>query len=240
MTDANLTELICVLDRSGSMHSIVDDSIGGFNRMLEEQKQLPGKAHMTVVLFDDQYDVLYESRPVSDVPALTKETYQPRGTTALLDAIGLTIERAGERFRNLPEDKRPGKVLFIILTDGHENASHMYGLDRVRQMIKQQTDEWQWQFIYLSADIDAFAHGHGLGIGTRAAFRGSGQSVGATYAVVSSAAAQYRTSGGMSIQDSCTNIAEDGSVQLNVDAHGRTDGALQQNDGSTVDSSNQP
>jgi hypothetical protein len=239
MTDANLTELICVLDRSGSMNAIVDDSIGGFNRMLDEQKQLPGQAHMTVVLFDNRYDVLYESRPVRDVPPLDSKTYQPRGATALLDAVGETIDRAGERFRNLPEEKRPGKVLFIILTDGHENASHRYSIDQVRSMIKQQTDEWNWQFIYLSADIDAFAHGRGLGISTRAAFRGSGQSIGSTYAVVSSAASQYRMSGGMSIQDSCTNIAEDGKVELNVDALGRTDGAIQSTTDSTADTGEQ-
>lgn len=236
MTDANLTEIICVLDRSGSMYSIIGDAIGGINQLITEQQQsTDGEARMTIVLFDDVIEVVQENRPVKDVPLFTTETYQPRGTTALLDAVGQTIDKVGERLRGLAEEKRPGKVLFVILTDGHENASSQYSHERVKAMIERQQNEWQWKFIYLSADINAFGHGGSLGIGTRVSYRASGASIGATYGLASSAARQYRTSGTFDIMDSCTDIADDGKVELNVDAQGRTDGAIQSTTDSTAD-----
>lgn len=228
MTDANLTEIVCVLDRSGSMNRIVDDAIGGFNTMLADQQGMTaGEASMTIVLFDNEYQVVAENMPVQQVKPLDRKTFQPRGSTALLDAVGRTIDDMGRRYASLPEEKRPGKVLFVILTDGHENASHQYRHDRVAQMIKHQTEQYGWVFMYLSADLSAFDHASQLNIGTRVSYRGaSGQSIGATYAVASSAARQFRSHGasGMSIMDSCVDVNEGGDVTVEPRDSSTTDG----------------
>ena len=225
MTNPNVTELVCVLDRSGSMYQIIDDAIGGINRFIEDQKESKvGEALMTIVLFDTEFKTVYESMPVQDVPPFTRETYKPRGSTALLDAVGQTIESVGNRLRNLPEDKRPGKVMFVILTDGHENSSTRYSHEHVKAMIDRQQNEWQWKFIYLSADVDAFAHGGGLNIGTRVAYRASGQSIGATYSLASTAARQYREQGNFAIMDSCVDISEGGDVTVQKVDRSTTDG----------------
>lgn len=237
MTDANLTELVCVLDRSGSMHSIIDDAIGGINHLIKEQQEsTDGEARMTIVLFDTAFDTVQESTPIKDVPLFTRKTYKPRGSTALLDAVGSTIDSLGERLSRLPEEKRPGKVLFVILTDGHENASHRYSHERVKQMIELQQKEYQWQFIYLSADINAFDHGASFGIGTRVSYRGTGQSIGSTYGVVSTAAKQFRSSGatGMSIMDSCVDVSEVGDVSIQKDDRSTTDGDVSSQKTSTT------
>lgn len=217
MTDANLTELVCVLDRSGSMNSIIDDAIGGINRFIEDQQKEPGEARMTTVLFDTEFKTVHESVPIKDVVPFTKKTYSPRGMTALLDAVGGTIDSLGARLRGLPEEKRPGKVLFIILTDGHENSSHQYSHSRVKEMIEQQEKQWNWKFIYLSADMNAFAHGTGLGIGTRVSYSASGQSIGATYGLVSDMAARYRgadvNASAPVVLDSCV-VSDSGEVEV--------------------------
>ena len=116
MTDQNLTEIVGVLDRSGSMASIQDDSIGGFNRFLQDQQKLDvDRCNLTLIQFDDKYEMVHECLPVQDVPLLTRKTFCPRGCTALLDAVGRTIESVGTRLLGLPEDKRPGRVVFLIL-----------------------------------------------------------------------------------------------------------------------------
>ena len=227
MTDANLTEIVCVLDRSGSMSAIIDDAIGGFNTMLkEQQEEKEGRATMTIALFDNEYQIVAENKPVEQVEPFTRKTYVPRASTALLDAVGQTIDQTGRRFAALPEEKRPGKVLFVILTDGHENASTRYTYDQVASMIKHQTERYGWTFMYLSADVSAFDHAARLNIGTRVAFAASALGTQSTYNIASTAARQYRKggAGGMSIMDSCVEVNEDGSVKLNVDPIGRTDG----------------
>lgn len=171
MTDSNLTEIIAVIDRSGSMADLVQETIGGYNNFLEEQKQGPGKAIVTLVQFDDQYQLDYNGVDVNDAAPLTTITevekrakegatklvaYQPRGMTALLDAVGKTIVAVGERLAQTPEEKRPGQVIFLIITDGLENASQEYNVYGIREMVQHQTDKYSWTFVFMGGGDAAF------------------------------------------------------------------------------------
>jgi hypothetical protein len=155
--NTNLTELAFILDRSGSMAALAHAAIAGFNHFLHEQQTAPGQARLTVVLFDDEYLVHVDSVPVSEVLPLNSDTYVPRNTTALLDAIGRTIDNLGARLAQTPEPRRPGKVIVAILTDGLENASTQYTWRDIAQRIKHQTGQYQWEFLFLGANQDAIA-----------------------------------------------------------------------------------
>jgi hypothetical protein len=160
----DLTDISIVLDRSGSMASVWEDTIGGFNSFIEAQRKLPGACSVSAIQFDNKYDTLYTARPVSEAPLLNKETYIPRGMTALLDAIGRTITNTGARLSALPEDQRPSKVIFVILTDGAENSSREFSREQVFLMIKLQREAYQWEFVFLGANQDAIATAAGLGM----------------------------------------------------------------------------
>jgi hypothetical protein len=153
----NLTEIAFVLDRSGSMQSLVEPAITGFNRLLREQQQEPGSARFTLALFDDQYEVPFHSVPIAEVVELDTTTYVPRGSTALLDAIGRTIDELGAKLAATPEADRPGQVIVAILTDGEENASHRYTWRDIAARIRHQTRNYQWKFLFLGANQDAIA-----------------------------------------------------------------------------------
>jgi len=215
MTDSNLTEIVCVLDRSGSMGIVVDDAIGGFNTMLADQQAIEeGEANVTIVLFDDEYRVVVKNTPVKDVKPLDRRTYVPRGSTALLDAVGRTIDDTGRRLASLPEEKRAGKLLFIILTDGQENCSNQYSYKRVAHMIKHHTEKHQWTFIYLSAHLQAFRHAQQLGVQTSVRYTSSAKGTRKSYGLVSDSVRQYRAGGasGMSIMNSCVDITNDNNT----------------------------
>ena len=152
-----LTELVFVLDRSGSMEAMVEPAISGFNRLLREQQQVPGHARFTLVLFDDQYELPFHSVPIAEVLELNTETFVPRGGTALLDAIGRTIDDLGKKLAATAEKDRPNQVIVAILTDGEENASHHYSWENVARRIRHQTEKYQWQFLFLGANQDAIA-----------------------------------------------------------------------------------
>ncbi len=162
MTNADLTHLYFLLDRSGSMHTIVDDTDGGFDAFIAEQRKTPGEFRVTLCQFDDHYDEVYADRPIADVPSLVLE---PRGTTALLDAIARLVIDAGKRLAALPEDQRPGTVVVGIMTDGMENASREWTHPQVKELIERQTRDYQWQFLYLGADQDAIEVGMSIGVG---------------------------------------------------------------------------
>lgn len=147
-----LTEIACVIDRSGSMQSMADDAIGGFNAFLQAQRQQPGQTRLTLVLFDHEYLKPYERLDIRDILPLTGETYVPRGNTALLDAIGRTIDDLGQRLAATPEPERPGQVLIAILTDGYENASTRYSQRKIAKMIEHQRQKYGWEFTFLAAD----------------------------------------------------------------------------------------
>ena len=160
MTDSTLTHLYFLLDRSGSMQSIRTDTTGGFDAFIEEQRGLPGRCRVTLAQFDDSYEEVYADRDLADVPPLD---LVPRGSTALLDALGRLITVAGERLTGLPEADRPGSVIVGVMTDGMENASREWTHPRIKELIEQQTRDYGWQLLYLGADQDAIEEGAKMG-----------------------------------------------------------------------------
>src|SRR5262249_17060966 len=163
-TNVHYTEIAFVLDRSGSMECCQQAAIDGFNQFLTEQQNTEGLAKLTLVLFDDEYLVPVSSVPVQEIVPLTDETFQPRGCTALLDAIGQTIDELGDRLAALPERDRPGQVIIAILTDGVENASQRFTWKEIAAKIKHQTDIYKWVFLFLGANQDAIATAANLSI----------------------------------------------------------------------------
>lgn len=153
----HLTEIAFILDRSGSMESMVEPAISGFNRLLREQQQESGIARFTLVLFDDYYEVPFHSVPISEIVELDTTTFVPRGSTALLDAIGRTIDELGTKLSTMAEDDRPGQVIVAILTDGMENASRHYSWQDIARRIRHQTENYEWKFLFLGANQDAIA-----------------------------------------------------------------------------------
>ncbi len=150
-----LTELVFILDRSGSMSGLESDTIGGYNAMLKNQSKEPGEAIITTILFDDKYELLHDRINLKGIASITDKEYYVRGSTALLDAIGRTINKIGNAQKHTAEAERAEKVLFVITTDGMENASREYGFDQIRQMVERQKDRYNWEFIFLGANIDA-------------------------------------------------------------------------------------
>lgn len=159
-----LTELVFILDRSGSMAGLESDTIGGFNSMLERQKEIEGEAIVTTVLFDDQYELLHDRIAIEDIRPLTGEQYYVRGCTALLDAIGRTIQKIGNVQKYMAPERRAEKVIVVITTDGLENASQEYSRERVCQMIEEEQQKYGWEFLFLGANMDAVSEGARLGI----------------------------------------------------------------------------
>ena len=163
----NLTEMVFVLDRSGSMSGLADDTIGGFNELIEKQKKIEGRAYVTTVLFDHEYEVLHDHVALEEVAPLTDKEYFARGSTALLDAVGRTIDAVGARLAATAEDERPEHVVFVITTDGRENSSREYTAKRVRGMIEHQQQKYSWQFVFLGANMDAVSEARKLGISAK-------------------------------------------------------------------------
>jgi len=155
--NCHLTEIACIIDRSGSMEDLRDTAIHGFNTFLEAQQAAPGEARMTLVLFSDAYHVVHESADIRLVPPLTHSTYVPDGTTALLDAVGRTVDDLGTRLDATGEAHRPGKVVVAILTDGLENASRHYSWPEISDRIAHQQSVYGWEFLFLGANQDAIA-----------------------------------------------------------------------------------
>lgn len=162
ITTNEKTHIHCVLDRSGSMSSIIDDSIGGFNTFLEEQKKLPDEATISIALFDHEYEMHVEMIDIKKVKNITREDWKPRGTTALYDAIGKSINELKTKFAKLGDEK-PDKVLVCVVTDGFENSSKEMTADAVKTLINECETKDGWAFVYLAANQDAFAVGSSLG-----------------------------------------------------------------------------
>lgn len=192
----NLTELVFILDRSGSMSGLEDDTIGGFNAMIEKQKKEDGEAYISTVLFDNYQDVIHDRIPLRDIQPMTDQEYYVRGSTALLDAVGSAIHHIGNIHKYAREEDRPEKTMFIITTDGMENASRQYDYRRVKTMIERQKKKYGWEFIFLGANIDAAKEAARFGIGAdRAAnYHADRKGTAAVYESVSDAVCCMRTS----------------------------------------------
>lgn len=183
----SLSEIAIVLDRSGSMEAIREATIEGFNAFLKSQQEAPGLVRLTLVQFDHQQIVVHDAVPVAEITPLDHDTFVPRGSTALLDAIGDTIDRLGRRFAAMSEHQRPGDVTVAILTDGHENCSRRFSWNQVSDLIQHQTDKYSWDFLYLGADADTIATASRLSIAadSSATYKLGRQGVGAVYSSMS-------------------------------------------------------
>lgn len=192
----NKTDITIILDRSGSMESVKTDTIGGFNSFLTEQQKVEGEASISLVQFDDQYEVVYLDKDINSADKLTQETFQPRGMTALYDAIGRTINSVGQRLADLDENERPDKIVFVILTDGFENASQEFSAAKINKMIKHQSEKYSWEFLFIGANQDAVLSAKAIGISANAALTYAANAEGTEEAFSSVArnVAKYRVS----------------------------------------------
>ena len=160
----NITEIVFILDRSGSMSGFEADTIGGFNATIEKQKEQDGKVYVSTVLFDNESEVIHDRVDINEIKRMTRRDYQVRGCTALLDAIGGAIHHIGNIHKYARPEDVPEHTIFIITTDGMENASQRYSSDKVKEMIKRQTEKYGWEFIFLAANIDAVETAENIGI----------------------------------------------------------------------------
>ena len=174
----NIVDVVFILDRSGSMGGLESDTIGGFNSMLEKQRKLEGKAYITTVLFDDQYELLHDRIDISKVKNITEKEYYVRGNTALLDAIGKTIAKEKAIQDTLGKNEKADKVLFVIITDGLENSSREYNSTTVRKLIETQKEKYGWEFLFLGANIDAIETANSIGISAERAVNYNSDSIG--------------------------------------------------------------
>lgn len=202
-----LTEMVFILDRSGSMAGLEADTIGGYNSMLAKQKALEGEALVSTVLFDHASTVICDRMPLSKVSEMTEEEYFVRGCTALLDAVGGAIHHIGNVHKYARDEDRPEKTVFVITTDGMENASKTYTYGRVQEMIKRQTEKYGWEFLFLGANIDAKAEAGRLGIDEKRAVKYHSDKKGTAlnYKVVGEAIAEFRC---------CSAISDDWAEEI--------------------------
>lgn len=203
-----LTELVFILDRSGSMSGLETDTIGGFNGMLTKQKKEEGEANVTTVLFDDQIEVIHDRFPIEIVKPLTDEDYYVRGCTALLDAVGSTVKKIENIQKRLPEEMKAEKVIFVITTDGQENASREYSANMVKKMIEENQRKG-WDFLFLGANIDAVQEAEKIGIRRThaASYKNDSRGVQLNYQATGNIISYMRSSKG-SVEEKAMKIPE--------------------------------
>ena len=189
-----LTELVFILDRSGSMAGLEGDTIGGFNAMLEKQKKEKGECNITTVLFDHNYELLHDRIDIRGVSPVTAKEYFVGGSTALIDAIGRTVHKISNIQKNTAEEFRAGKVMFVIITDGEENSSVEYNADAVKRQIEEQKEKHGWEFVFLGANIDAVSTAGKLGINPNRSvdYLADGEGTSLSFRVMSEAVSEYR------------------------------------------------
>ena len=194
-----LTEIVFILDRSGSMSGLEGDTIGGYNAMIEKQKDAPGQALISTVLFDDNVEVLHDRLDIKGLAPITDKEYYVRGTTALLDAVGGAIHHIGNIHKYARDEDRPENTVIVITTDGMENASYRYNYDSVKKMIERQKEKYGWEFIFLGANIDALEVAGRFGIGADRAsnYHADGLGTQLNYSVVGEAMFNLRQGNGI-------------------------------------------
>ena len=209
-----MTELVFILDRSGSMSGLESDTIGGFNSVIEKQKKEEGAAVVSTVLFDNESAVIHDRLPLENVPRMTEREYYTRGCTALLDAVGSAIHHIGNVHKYARKEDVPEKTLFIITTDGYENASKRYDYEKVRKMIERQKEKYGWEFLFLGANIDAAAEAKRFGISADRAvtYKCDEDGTALNYEVISDAVCSVRA---------CKPLAADWKKRIDEDVRKR-------------------
>jgi len=212
LMNKNLTEIAYILDRSLSMTPLREAAIKAFNEFLAEQTEAPGEARLSLVLFDNEYQMPLDSLPIQEILPLTAEDYEPQGYTALLDAIGITIDRIGKRLASTPEEERPGQVVIGIFTDGEENSSTQYSLEKINEMIREQRDKYSWEFLFLAAGQDAIATAASMGIDGRSAanidYSADGMSIQGRALSRRASAYRRRQAGELSVEDAQKSLEQ--------------------------------
>ena len=192
-----LTEMAFILDMSGSMSGLESDTIGGYNSLIEKQKEEDGEAYVTTVFFDDRYIMFHDHINIQDIAPLTNTDYRPMGMTALLDAIGKTVNSIGVRLNETPEEERPEKVIIVITTDGQENSSREFTKQKIKEMIEHQQSKYNWVFMFLGANMDAVNEAGSLGINTDFArnYTSNAKGTNTAYTVLSASLSNIRDEG---------------------------------------------
>lgn len=190
----NFTSIIAILDASGSMSPLAEETISGFNKFIEDQKAEEGEAILTIATFNYSTEIIHNAINLKDATPLTDRVYTPSGGTALYDAIGTVIKAHGEKLAAMPEEERPSKVLVLVMTDGQENLSQRFGQIEIANMIKHQTDKYNWQFIYMGANQDSFAVGQTIGVAKTNSYNYTASSAGTgrLFANISAGTRSYR------------------------------------------------
>lgn len=194
MVDMNYTDITVIVDKSGSMLHLTGDTIGGFNSFLKGQQNLPGKCKLSLVQFNDDVHPIYTGIDINYVAPLGPESYRTGGWTALLDALGQTITFTGLRFAAMKEEERPGKVLFVVITDGQENYSKEYNRETIRQMIKNQEANYNWNFTFMGADAGSILEAQSLGFASTHAYTHTSKGVNAVYTSMDVNVRNFRSS----------------------------------------------
>lgn len=203
MPKKNLTEIAIVMDESGSMQSTALDAIGGFNSFIEAQKKVEGEANVTLVLFDNKYEIVYNGIPIEKITELTSDVYCPGGGTALIDAIGKTVDSISDRIGAMDEEEKPDKIIVIVITDGQENSSSIYKRSDVNKKIKEHQEREGWEIIFIGASAEVLEQADDLGIRSDRMMGYVADSAGTrgVYAHMSEAVCSYRATGSLDMPE---------------------------------------